>query len=174
MRNTRLTNIVLVILLIFNVAFLGSWWYGHWKAHHDRRHEMFGNETKGSEYLYKELDFSPAQLSEYEALLKNHREKMFKLKNSEDEYDMKMMSLISQYPPDSVRAIMYADSVGMVKSSIMEELFRHLTNVKGMCNREQSVRFDELMKRMTEEFPCCHKDFHAAGERTDTNSNPIH
>lgn len=171
MNNRKLTNIILILLLIFNVGFLGSWWYGHWKAHHKYRHEMFGHLAKGGSFFCSELNFEQSQLVQYEALRKIHLQKMKSLETSETQYDLNMMSIVTQNPSDSVRANMYADSVGMVKALTMKEIFRHLSDVKKMCNPEQHIKFEEIMKRMTEEFPYYHKDYHAGKESIDTNSN---
>jgi Spy/CpxP family protein refolding chaperone len=170
MNNTKLTNIILILLLAFNVLFLGSWWYGHWKAHRISRHGMCGNPGKGEKFFCRKLNLSSSQQAQYEALGKSHLQKIKSMENEKAEYDIKMMEILIHNPADSARAFLYGDSAGMVKARMMKEMYRHLNDLRMMCTPEQTVEFDSLMKKMTEEFPLYHAGFNCSREQADTTS----
>jgi periplasmic protein CpxP/Spy len=153
MKNTSVTNIILVLLLIINISFIGCWWYGHWKSHRMMAHNHFAHESMGAKFLLKELNFDASQQSQLEALRSNHFQKMKMLETAVARNEKNMMNAIMGNQSDSVHAFLYADSAGILKALMQKELFRHFNDLKKMCNPEQSRKFDDIMKKITEEYP---------------------
>ncbi|HXB12050.1 MAG TPA: periplasmic heavy metal sensor [Bacteroidia bacterium] len=155
MKNTRLINIVLILMLLLNAGFLGSWWYGHWKAHKMERmnYTHHGIDSKGAKCLVKQLNFNEAQQTQLETLRKEHFQKMGMLESAVARNEKNMMNAIMASPMDSAHAFLYADSIGIVKASMQKELFRHLADIKKVCTPDQISKFDELIKEMSNEFP---------------------
>jgi Spy/CpxP family protein refolding chaperone len=160
MKNTRLVNTVLILLLFLNAAFLGSWWYGHWKAHRLPEYKShYGIDSKGAKCLVKQLNFNDSQQAQLKSLRKEHFQKMEVLESAVARNEKNMMNAIMASPMDSAHAFLYADSIGIVKSSMQKELFRHLADIKKICTPDQISKFDELIKEMSDEFPH-HWDVH--------------
>lgn len=156
MKQRTLTNILLLALLAFNVGFLGSWWYGHWKAHR-RMHKKFkyfgGHESKGGMFLVKELGLTDEQQNQLENLRKEHFQKVQLMEEGVARNEKRLMNALMANPADSVTANLSADSVGILKGDIQKELFDHFNNIKKMCTPEQSAKFDQLIEELSKEFP---------------------
>ena len=159
--NKKLINIVLILMLVLNAAFLGSWWYGHWKAHkmEHMNYAHCGIDSKGAKCLVKQLDFNESQQTQLASLRKEHFQKMEMLESAIARNEKNIMNALMASPMDSARAFLYADSVGIIKASMQKELYRHLADIKKICTPEQSAKFNELIKEMSDEFPH-HWDIH--------------
>jgi len=161
MNQRKITNMLLLALLVFNIGFIGSWWYGHMKAHRMMEgHDIFTHhESKGAAFMARELGFSDEQKTKLEELRKAHFEKIEKLSDGVARCEKMMMGTLTANPADSAKANIYADSVGMYKASIQKEIFAHFNSVKKMCTPEQQSKFEKLAEEMTKEFPH-HWDMH--------------
>lgn len=171
MSNRKLTNVLLAILVIFNIVFVSSWWFGHWRAHRKMErmnYGHFGHESKGAMFLVKELNLDQAQQTQLEALRNNHFNKIQILESAVARNEKSLMKAMMANPADSAHAFLYADSIGMLRATMQKELFRHFNNIRKMCNPEQSKKFDELMGKMCREFPH-HLDMHS-GDGTKHDS----
>ena len=166
MKNTRVINTVLILMLLLNVAFLGSWWFGHWRAHRMMKEEFVheGHESKATMFMVKELGFSDVQVEQLKALRKDHFQKIESMDAAVMRNEKNMMAALMTNPIDTVHANMYADSVGMLKAAMQKELFRHFEGIKKICTPEQSSKFDHLVEEMSKEFPHHWDMHHAAGE----------
>ncbi len=143
-------------MLILNAAFLGSWWYGHMRAHRMMMHEhgMFkDHETKGAMFMVQKLGLTDEQQSKLEALRKEHFQKVNGLEMAVSRNEKNMMAALTKNPADSISAGKCADSIGILKAAMTKELFAHFNNIKKMCTPEQSAKFDELIEQMSKEFP---------------------
>jgi hypothetical protein len=162
MKNTRLVNTVLILLLFLNAAFVGSWWYGHWKAHRMQEHKNrshFSIDTQGAQCMVKELNLSDSQQTKLQAMRKEHFQKMSALELVVARNEKNLLHAIMANPLDSIHASQSADSIGIAKASMQKELFRHLADIKKLCNSDQSRKFDELINKMSDELPH-HWDIH--------------
>lgn len=156
MNNRRVTNIILLVLLVFNVGFVGTWWIGHWRAHHRHKmyeHYMQEHESKGSMFLIKKLDLNQDQQNQLDALRKEHFNKIEQLETAVARNEKNIMAALMLNPMDSVKANACADSIGMLKASMQKELFRHFSAIRKICTPEQSKKFDEMVMEMSKEFP---------------------
>jgi protein CpxP len=170
MKDRRVTNILLLVLLVFNVGFLGSWWYGHMQAHKMMRemHEHFsGHDSKASMFLIKELGLNDEQQKQLEVLRKEHFQKIETMEGTIVKYEKGMMNAIMANPVDSNLANKYSDSVGMMKAAIQKELFRHFSSIKKICTPEQSNKFDRLVEEMSKAH---HWDTHHSSEEMHHDS----
>jgi protein CpxP len=166
MKERRITNILLLALLVFNVGFVGSWWYGHMKAHRMmKEHDMFAmHESKGNMYMVKELGLSDEQQAKLEILRKDHFQKVSMLEAAVGRNEKNIMGALAKAPVDSAFANKCADSVGIMKAAIQKELFAHFNNIRKMCTPEQSTKFDGLIEEMSKEFPHHFDGHHGSGE----------
>ena len=156
MKQRTLTNIILLALLVFNVGFLGSWWYGHWKMHHlmrERYHHFRANESRGARFLAKKLGLTGKQEQQLDTLREEHFKKIRNLEFAVYRNEINIMNAIAANPSDSAKAMGYADSVGILKAAIQKELFNHFNKIKEMCSPGQAAKFDSLVMEMSKEFP---------------------
>lgn len=157
--NTKLTNILLIILLIFNVAFVGAWWMSHHKMHHPKKAveapvettTLMNDRTKGEMFLVKTLALDTAQQKKLGALLETHfafHDKCLKA------YVRNQSNLFNALKggDDSISANHFADSLGIMRAIMAKELFAHFSAVKAICNASQQKQFDELIDNMDKEF----------------------
>ena len=152
--NRRITNTVLIILLLLNAAFIGSWWIGHWKMHHPHSgmDHFTDGEDKGMGFLSKQLGLDSIQKKQVEGLWNEHMAKMGKYETEISRFEKQTLDCMTQDAPDSTRAFAYADSAGMVRNAMHKELFRHFTKIKSLCNAEQKKKFDDVLKNMMTKF----------------------
>ena len=145
--NTRLTNTILIIMLLLNLAFVGSWWMKHNKMHHDTGfHNM---QDKGMMFLTRQLNFDDAQQTQAEKIFKEHADKMQKYQAEIGRLQKAMFACMSNDTPDSVHAFMYADSVGTYRIAVQKELFRSSVTIRQICKPNQKKKYDELMQNMS-------------------------
>lgn len=165
MKDRRLTNAILLALLIFNIGFIGSWWYNHYKMHKMmfQNHHFAAHESKAGNYLAKELGLTDEQQTQLEALRKAHFQKVEIMEMAIGRNEKNMLGLLTANPVDTARVSVYVDSIGMMKAAIQKELFTHFNNIKKICNPEQSRNFDRLIGDMSKEFPH-HFETHHGGE----------
>jgi hypothetical protein len=157
--NTKLTNILLIILLIFNVAFVGTWWTSHHKMHHPKKTveppvettTLMNDRSNGEMYLVRTLGLDSAQQKKLNVLMIAH----FNL------HDMQMKTYVRNQTnlfnalkdgKDSVYANRCADSLGMLKVAMEKELYMHFNSIKNICTGDQQKHFDELIDNMSKEF----------------------
>lgn len=152
--NRRITNTVLIILLLLNAAFIGSWWIGHWKMRHihSGMDHFTDGEDKGMHFLSKQLGLDSVQKKQVESLWNEHIAKMGKYETEITRLEKQTLTCMTQDIPDSTRAFAYADSAGMMRNAMHKELFRHFTKIKSLCNAEQKKKFDEILKNMMMKF----------------------
>jgi len=156
--NTKLTNILLIILLVINVAFIGRWWMmGHHKPHHPQKMAeteattLMNDRSKGEEYLVKTLGFDTIQQKKLDKVMDTHF-------NVHDNYIMAYVrnqtNLFNALKDgrDTVYANHCADSLGILKVAMTKELFTNFSNIKSICNAGQQKQFDQLIDNLTKEF----------------------
>jgi Spy/CpxP family protein refolding chaperone len=149
--NTRLTNTILIVMLLLNLAFVGSWWMMHNKASRSKmRHEggLHNMQDKGMMFLTKQLDFDNTQQEQAEKIFKDHADKMKKYQSEISRLQKEIFACMANDMPDSVHAFMYSDSVGTYRVAVQKELFRSSVAIRQICNPEQKKKYDELMQNM--------------------------
>ncbi len=168
--NTKLTNILLIILLVFNAAFLGKWWMGHHKFHHPNPEmgpppettAILHDRNKGEMFLVKSLGFDSLQQKKLDKVLEAHFSFLDKymgayIKNQTDFFnDLKSN-------PDTATISRCIDSMGILKVAMQKELYSHLMSIKNICNSGQQKQYNELIDNMSKEF-VHHHDFHNGGK----------
>ncbi len=171
--NTKLTNILLILLLIFNVAFIGKWWMGHRKMHHPKMDmpvettTLLHDRTRGEEYLVKTLGLDTVQQKELDVIQAAHFSFLDKnmgayIRNQNNLFNALKVS------NDSVYVSRCADSLGMLKAAMEKEMYMNFASIKTICNPAQQKQFDGLIDDMAKEF-MHHHDFHNNG-RTNHDS----
>ena len=155
--NTKLTNILLIILLIFNVAFVGTWWMGHRKAHHPMHGaktettQLLQDRSKGEMYLIKTLGFDSVQQKKLDNVLENHFKFLDKNMGTYIRIQNDLFNALKS-GNDSAYANRCADSMGILKVIMEKELFTHFSAIRAICNTGQQKQFNDLIDNMSTEF----------------------
>ncbi|HTB07176.1 MAG TPA: hypothetical protein VK806_09510 [Bacteroidia bacterium] len=150
--NTRLTNTILIVLLLLNAAFVGFWWLHHGHSH--RMHPNMNHTAKGQgrvmgmDIIVKELNLDSAQKRQVEGLWKEHSATMGKYQAQITQFEKQTLECMTHGITDSSRAFVYADSAGMVRNAIQKEHFRYMARINQLCNADQKKKFDEMVKNM--------------------------
>jgi Spy/CpxP family protein refolding chaperone len=166
--NTRLTNTILIVMLLLNLAFIGSWWMMHMKAHNKMMHHDGGNfHDKGMMFLTDQLSFNDAQKAQAEKIFKDHSDKMHKYQSEIGRLQNSIFKCMAQDAPDSLHAFMFSDSLGILRIASQKEMFRSSIAIRQICNAEQKKKFDELMQNMGKRLG--HQwDMHAGSMKHDS------
>jgi hypothetical protein len=169
--NTKLTNILLIILLVFNVVFLGAWWMGHHKAHHQPKKEaqtettmLLNDRNKGEMFLIKNLGLDTLQQKKLDNIMVAHFNFLDKYMNAYIRNQNNLFDALKDNK-DSVYAFHCADSIGILKVAMERELYLHFVSIKNICNSGQQTKFNELIDNMSKEF-VQHHDLHKTAKAT--------
>ncbi|HSY75624.1 MAG TPA: hypothetical protein VK890_02140 [Bacteroidia bacterium] len=150
---TRLTNTILIVMLLLNLAFIGSWWIMHMKAHNRMMHHDNGGfhnmQDKGMMFLTDRLNFDDAQKAQAEKIFSGHADKMHKYQSEIGRLQNNIFQCMAQDTPDSVHAFMYSDSLGVWRIAVQKEMFRSSIAIRQICNADQKKKYDELMRNMS-------------------------
>jgi len=156
MRNAKLTNILLIILLIFNVAFIGKWWMGHRKMHHSKEMEaeptsVMNDRTKGGLFLIKSLGLDTIQQKKLNAILTAHYNFLDKYTAAYIRNQSGLFNALKDNS-DSTIAFHCADSLGILKVTMERELYLHFQSIKNICNSGQQKQYNELIDNMSKDY----------------------
>ena len=158
MNNTKLTNIILIVLLVFNVAFIGKWWMGHRKSHHSAGKEATADtlsplhdRTKAEMYLVKTLNLDTLQQKKLDNILATHYGVFDKYMAANIRLQSNFFNTLKN-SPDSATALRCIDSLAIIKVDMEKELYFHLLSIKNICNDGQQKKYNELIDNMSLEF----------------------
>lgn len=141
----KILLITVIVLLLTNIAMLVFFLN---KGGERRRPHGGGREAMMTEFLKKEVGFTPQQLVQYDTLSKQHRATM---KTSFD----KMRSSKEQQLKD-LGAGAFSDSainIAATQSSVMQKdielgMLKHIATIRALCTPEQQPKFDSLFYKV--------------------------
>lgn len=157
MSNTKLTNIILIILLIFNVAFVGRWWMTHHKFHHPKKDNDMGNSTlshdrnKREMFLVKTLNLDSLQQKKLDTILISHYAFLNKYMTAYVRNQVEFFNTLKNNP-DTTVAFRCADSLAILKIKMEREFYMHLLGLRNICNNQQQKQYDQLIDDISKEF----------------------
>jgi periplasmic protein CpxP/Spy len=113
--------------------------------------------------LHEELGFSKQQNEQFEILRKNHQEL---IKQTNDKIKVLKDRLFIGYGKNigEEEASEIASKIGSYVAEIELQTLRHFQDVKAICNEEQKVKFDKVIKNVL-------KDIRPDGPPRPENSN---
>jgi hypothetical protein len=161
MRTTQLTNILLIILLLINVAFLGKWWMEQHKFHHTKKDVktettmLLHDRTKGGVFLAKTLGLDTLQQKKLDTILGAHFTFLNKYMGAYIRTQSEFFTALKNNQ-DSTVAFHYVDSLGLLKVSMERELYLHLLRIKNICNTAQQKQYNQLIDNMSMDFVHSH------------------
>ena len=137
--------VIIGILLIANIAMLSFFLMKKDTGRHEK-----GPDRKAmiSDFLKKEIGFTPEQLQQYDTLSTRHRENMKKMfENLRGSKDNQFKQLTAGNFNDSIMTSVADQSAASQK--IMElQMFNHLKSIRMLCTPEQLPKFDSLFVKI--------------------------
>jgi hypothetical protein len=120
--STRLTNSILIVLLLLYLAFAG-----HWLINRSRRNNEGQNREamKGAIFLSGKLNFDSAQRDQVKKLLMAHAGKIRKYKRDISRLSEEIFKYTDMQVPDTVHAYLCADSIGIYRATMQKEKLRN-------------------------------------------------
>jgi protein CpxP len=137
--------LIITVLVISNLALAGYLIFGRSYKHKPPR----SGRDAFSEYMKKELNFSEEQAEKFKQLTSEHFEKMRPILQDIRQAKDSFFSLmrLPEMPSDS---LLMASAEKIAAKQKYQELqsFRHFRQVRALCNDEQKLKFDTLIKKM--------------------------
>lgn len=171
MNNARLTNIILIILLIFNVAFVGKWWMTHHRFHHPKKGVDMDNVTlshdrnKREMFLVKTLNLDSIQQKKLDTILTSHYAFLNKYMTAYVRNQVEFFNTLKNNP-DTTVAFRCADSLSILKIKMEKEFYIHLLDLKNICNSQQQNQYNKLIDNISQEFVESHNFSNSAKPST--------
>ena len=135
--------IAVVILLLTNIAMLVFF-----LKESPKKGGHGGREAMMTEFLQKEIGFTPQQIQQYDTLSKQHREKMkamFEEAGKNKENQLKQLAAAG-FSDSSINSIAGQSAE---KQKVLEiSMFEHLRELRRICTPEQQPKFDSLVYKI--------------------------
>ena len=139
-KNKLLTGLV-ILLLIANIATLVFFWMGMKK-----REPHPGKQGSPSAYLIEKLSFNKDQQTQYEALVKQHREQVKQLHEQTKAVKDSFFDLLqSTIVNDSLQNHL-ANEIAALNKQTDLITFNHFKEVRKICTPDQQKEFDKILK----------------------------
>jgi protein CpxP len=141
----RILMLVAVILLLTNICMLVFFLYNKESG---RRGAHGGREGMMTEFLQKEIGFTPQQIQQYDSLNKQHREKMKALfEEAGKNREAQVKQLAAAGFSDSVINSISIQSAEKQKQ-LMVQMFGNLKDIRQICSPAQLPKFDSLIYKV--------------------------
>lgn len=154
---------IIIILVVINLGTVAGMWISHLsrKPHHeilvhqpphlpDRKSPGIGR----FEMLGIELQFDEEQMSKFNEFRSGHQNEMKNLTEKINEKKKQILSEISAPEPDTVKVGILFSEIGQYQTFIEKEIFSHFLKIKMICNGEQKLKLEKILKDISEpKFP---------------------
>jgi Spy/CpxP family protein refolding chaperone len=142
----RFTFWTIVILVILNISTISMLWFNQNRrigASPQIREPRQDQRTL--QFLQKELNLTDEQIQQYDQLRQTHAEQTRLLVNDVRDSKREMMNEIFNDEPDIARAMQIADLIGKKQTELERITFKHFSDLKELCGKEQLDKLHELM-----------------------------
>ena len=142
---------MVVILAVLNIALLVTIWCG--RPRHNMRgempHEMGERGPQGggrpSDIIIHELNFSPEQIKQFEALKEEHQQAIRKLMDDGHTLRDNFFELLKSDSVNQSSVKEKGSAIAANQQGIELATFNHFQKVRAICNAEQKKHFDEII-----------------------------
>jgi Spy/CpxP family protein refolding chaperone len=141
MNQIKTFKILVVVLAIMNVSLLAVMWF-----HRPPMGEGPGGSPRDRiRFLMRELHFNENQREQFDVLFESHQQKMEKIKMRGKELHDLMFDELA-ITNESNKSDSLINLIGENRKSGEKELFKHLSEVRTLCNEKQKGKFDRIIK----------------------------
>ena len=158
MNKKNLWIVVIILLLIANIVFTVFMW-GRINHHPPR-----GRENRNPrDFLMNELQMNDEQRKKYNQLADDHFAKKEELDEKERRSKVELFSLLKI---DSIDPVVVSQKIALtekIKMQIDSLVFYHFLEVKKICNKDQLLKIDEVVRKAI---------MHPNGDKPDERMGP--
>ncbi len=141
----RLTGILIVMLVIANIITIASFWM----KKEEKQHSVVAKiPPKGPafEFIIHELKMDSVQQINYEQLRLTHRRVNDSIRKLINEERDQLFGMLKQENPADSAVQNTLNRIASQERSILLNTFTHFAEVKAICNKEQQVKFTEIIQ----------------------------
>jgi len=122
-----------------------------------RNNDEGKNKPRVSDYVQKELGFTPDQATRFQQLRDEHREAINPVIDEMKQAKDNLYNLLQRPNVDDSIAAIMAKKVGEKQEQWELMIFHHFQKVRALCDSSQLPKFDSLVHRMINRGPWMHK-----------------
>ncbi len=153
-RMTLWSFLILVVLNIFTISLL---WMNRPEERRVPQRTIPGHQGPGTlKFLQQELEFTDAQIEQYDQIRKRHHQRVTVLQNEIHRYKRELMEEVFAQQPDTTRVIMFAALISEKQEQIERITFFHFLDLKALCGKEQSKKLHRLIDEFLRKHPLPH------------------
>ena len=130
-----------VILIVANIAVLGTIWY----LHHNNEHRPNGP----AEFLAKELNFNDQQKEQLHQMENEHHRQAEMIQREIKEARDSFFNLLSN-AADTINKKLLSGVIASKLQQLELMTFDHFAQVRNMCTPEQQKKFDQIIHHVLE------------------------
>ena len=142
----KVTFWTIIILIALNIASLAMLWFAPSRPQGGPgRPEPFGKPGERERFFRNELDLSPEQAQELEAVRQNYIQTSAKLKDAINQISQEYISELFRPELDSGRVQMYLDSLSELRDALEKINLNHFLELKEICGPDKYPLLERLM-----------------------------
>jgi hypothetical protein len=146
-KNKRIRNWAIIILLIINISALSSFIIAKISA--DKNTYYYDDpECEVERILAEQIGFDQDQLQEYVQLKSNYDRDVHALRTNMQETMADMLEEVGKKTPDTSIINKQAEVFGRQQAELKARTMQHLINLRQMSRNGQEARFDELFTQL--------------------------
>lgn len=141
----RMWSFIVGLLVVANIATLAGFWY--LKLRNDKIAEPPG-QSNTKNFIITQLGLNGAQQQAYGKLVQQHRQNVQilqeELRNAKDEF----FNSIAHPETPQAKLDTLASTIAKAEKSIDMLTYQHFKQVRALCNDEQKLKFDNIIKQV--------------------------
>ena len=140
----RLMVLAIVVLLILNLATLGTFWF--FKSGKSQESFRKNRPHKVEKFLINKLDFDSRQSQELGRLMEEHRAGAIEILKSMQTYREELYDAISS--EDSLQVEQITGRIAAAQATLDKATYYHFRSIRQICTPEQRQKFDSVIKEV--------------------------
>ncbi|MBD3386965.1 periplasmic heavy metal sensor [candidate division KSB1 bacterium] len=104
-------------------------------------------------FLQQELEFTDAQIEQYDQIRKQHHQRVTALQKDIHRYKRELMEEVFTQQPDTLRAMKIAALISEKQEQIERITFLRFLDLKALCGKEQSEKLHRLIDESLRKHP---------------------
>lgn len=145
----RFTHWIILLLVLLNVLVLASFWLSRERPKPaPAPSSPAGTQSTVKEFLQRELDLTPEQVTRYDALLAAHTARTKALEEEIHATRREMMDQLEKDQPDMALVDRLAAEIGAGQAALDKATFNHFLEIKAVCSPAQQARLNEIVREV--------------------------
>ena len=146
----RFISITLAILIVLNLALLGTLWWQNVKAPTKNEKAVKAlKDTKKQSFFEKELNLTDEQSKEFNALRQQHFQGTLPALVTISSLKRKLIQEAIKTDPDTLEIKVLAERIGSLQAVIEYRLAWHFNGLSNVCSPEQRDSLQSVLEKVT-------------------------